>query len=275
MFALAHLTFREALAKKTFIAFALCSTVFLLLLTFALQVDVVQGGEAALSIIGNDLKTVDRPTVEITEMVNGILMGASIGLLTAGLFLSIFATAGLVPSMLEKGSVDLLLSKPLNRTQLLFGRSLGALGIVFVNIAYLILGIWVVLGFKTGFWIFNTLWIIPLICLIFFIVYAWMTLWGVVLRNSALTIMLTYILFGLSSVLLLRDQIYAFLSSKIWGYLLDGIFYTLPRISEMITQSSYVFMEEKPFDFIPFLNSLGVGIIIYAFAIYLFKKKDF
>lgn len=277
MYALARLTFREALARKTFIAFTICSTVFLLLLIFAFQIDMVEGNEALLSGFGNDIETRNgvAQTVDVDNMIRWFVSVVGTGLLTAGIFLSIFSTAGLIPSMLEKGSIDLLLSKPLSRIQILMGRSAGALLIVFLNVTYLIFGIWFILGAKTGIWVFDMLYIIPLVCLVFMIIYSWMVLWGVTLANSALTIMLTYVMFGISSMLLLRDQIYALLSSKIWGYILDFFYYLIPRISEMISAPITSMKEGGSIPIEPYLNSLIVSIIIFGASALIFQKKEY
>ncbi|MCB0279428.1 MAG: hypothetical protein KDD94_08000 [Calditrichaeota bacterium] len=273
MLMLARLTIREAMAKKTFMAFFLASTVFLLIIIFAFQLDIVKNGEAALNFVGTD--DGDAPIVELEEFVKTLIGFSSVAIMTAGIFLSIFATAGLIPSMLEKGSIDLILSKPMSRLNILLARSGGALLVVFFNITYLILGLWIILGLKTGVWIVSFLIIIPVICLVFLIIFCWMALWGILLNNSALTIMLTYIMFGISGLLLARNQIYALLSSKIWGYILDGLYYLFPRISEMMQFPIQYFKEDTVMSFEAFTNSGIVAIVIFGVAAYLFQKRDF
>ncbi len=270
MLMLAQLTFRETLAKKTFMAFFACSSIFLLILIFVFQFDIVEGNEAIISAFGES----ETRGIELDEIISQLIAGSATTLMTFGTFLSIFATAGLIPSMLEKGTIDLILSKPLSRLEILFGRSIGAMAIVFVNMAYLILGIWLVFGIKTGYWMIELLPMILIVCLLFLIVFCWMVLWGIVLRNSALTIMITYVMFGLSSLLLARDQIYALLSSKFWIYILDGMFYLFPRIAEMISYPVRLINDEAA-SLEPFITSFIMAIGIFFFAAYLFKKKDF
>lgn len=267
---LARLTFRETLAKKTFMAFFIVSTLFLMLLIFAFQFDIVEGNEAIIEALGKESNNL----IDVEEFITKLVAGSASTLMFVGTFLSIFATASLIPSMLEKGSIDLLLSKPLSRLDILAGRSLGSMAVVFVNMAYLIFGIWVILGFKTGLWLFSLLPFVLIVCLLFFIVQCWMVLWGILLRNSALTIMITYVMFGVSSALLARDQIYALLSSKFWIYILDALYYTLPRFAEMIAYPVLLIDGDQP-TLEPFINSLAIALGIFAFASYLFKKKDF
>jgi ABC-type transport system involved in multi-copper enzyme maturation permease subunit len=267
---LARLTFRETLAKKTFLAFFLCSTFFLLLLIFAFQFDIVEGNEAVIRALGNS----SSESIDMESFVTQLLAISATTLMTAGIFLSIFATAGLVPSMLEKGSIDLLLSKPITRFNILLGRSLGAMAIVFVNMAYLMLGIWIVLGVKTGLWIPEILPLTFVVCILFFIVNCWMVLFGLLLRNSALTIMITYVMFGISQFLLFRDQLYALLSSKFWIYILDALFYLLPRFSEMVAYPVMLINGDDA-SLWPFFNSLAVAICIFIGASIYFKRADY
>src|SRR5207249_2600964 len=144
-------TIRESMAKFTFLAFLVMSTLTLLTLAFAVNLDVVDGALAAARLFGRDIR-IAGAEISIDSLVTGIQTGVAGTLFGVGLFLSIFATANLVPVMLEKGYVDLLLSKPLSRPVLFLGRYLGALAVVVINLFYLIGGFWVLLGWKTGVW---------------------------------------------------------------------------------------------------------------------------
>ncbi len=73
------------------------------------------------------------------QLVNGL--GAWISLLVAVIF-----TAFFIPNMMRKGAVDLLLSKPIHRVSLLIFKYLGGLMFVFLNTAYAVGGVWLVMG---------------------------------------------------------------------------------------------------------------------------------
>ena len=68
------------------------------------------------------------------------------------MFLSVFASAGLIPSVLEPGRIELLLSKPVSRTHILLGRYLGNILVISSNVVFLVLGVWTILGIKSGIW---------------------------------------------------------------------------------------------------------------------------
>ncbi|HKI30615.1 MAG TPA: ABC transporter permease [Gemmataceae bacterium] len=68
------------------------------------------------------------------------------------MFLSVIMTASFLPSMLNKGTVDLLLVKPIHRTSLFLYKFTGGLLFMFLNTALIMGGIWLALGLQTGIW---------------------------------------------------------------------------------------------------------------------------
>src|SRR5262249_54409021 len=73
--------------------------------------------------------------------------GAAIAMLVATI-----VTAFFIPNMLHKGSIDLLLAKPVRRTVLLIYKFIGGLTFMFVNTVVIVVGIWFVLGLRSGIW---------------------------------------------------------------------------------------------------------------------------
>src|SRR6185437_10563690 len=96
-------------------------------------IDLVQG---AVTFMG--IQSTSRPVGDIERFVNSSYSWVSIVLYIWGTFLAVFASAGLIPSVLEAGRISLLLSKPLTRTRLLMGRYLGNIAVVSLNHIYLI-----------------------------------------------------------------------------------------------------------------------------------------
>jgi ABC-type transport system involved in multi-copper enzyme maturation permease subunit len=267
-------TLRESFAKKTFMAFFAVVTLVHLLFIFALTVDLVSGGLAMVQLFGNEVEQ-EIDFEKLRRIIIGIEAGMAIAMYGGGIFLSIFATASLVPNMLEKGSVDLMLSRPFARWQLLLGRYLGALSIVALNVAYLIGGAWLILSIKTGFWHLPFLMSGILIILVFGVLFAIMTFVGVTARNSGVAIIAAYLVIFFSPLLLARDKIYALLSQKIYQWLLDGIYYLTPRTAELGNVTRALVMGEPIASWTPLLQSLAVGAGFLLAAIYVFEKKDF
>src|SRR5205823_1792028 len=65
---------------------------------------------------------------------------------TMVLLVAMIITSFFIPNMLRKGSVDLLISKPLGRTQLLLYKYVGGMTFVFILSVFTIGGIWFVLA---------------------------------------------------------------------------------------------------------------------------------
>ncbi|MDZ7343135.1 MAG: ABC transporter permease [candidate division KSB1 bacterium] len=267
-------TLRESLAKKTFIAFFVVITIIHSLFLFALNIDLVSGGMAMVQLFGQG----GEQQIEIARLHQMIIRVESVLAMLmygGGIFFAIFATASLVPNMLEKGSVDLLLSRPFARWQILLGRYLGALSIVAINVAYLIGGAWLILSLKTGFWHASFLLSGVIIILVFGVLYAIMTFVGVTARNSGVSIMAAYLVIFFSPLLFQRDKIYALLSQKIFQWLLDGFYYVTPRTFELGNLTRSLVSGETIANWSPLLQSLAVGTGFLLAAIYIFEKKDF
>jgi ABC-type transport system involved in multi-copper enzyme maturation permease subunit len=109
-----------------------------------------------------------------------------------GLLVSIGLTAFFVPNMLRKGTVDMLLVKPISRPVLLFYKYLGGLVFIFLNTAAAVGGLWLALGLRSGLWGFGPLIAIPAITFFFAILYSVSVLVGVVTRNAIVCIVVTF-----------------------------------------------------------------------------------
>jgi hypothetical protein len=113
------------------------------------------------------------------------------------LFVGVVITAGFIPNMLGKGSLDLMVSKPIGRTRLLVYKYIGGLTFVFLLTTTTVLGVWIAIGLRSGLWSLNFLAIIPVITFCFAILYAFSTLAAVLTRNTLVAILLTGMAWGL------------------------------------------------------------------------------
>src|ERR1700751_6019695 len=96
-------TFREAFSRKIFWGFFGCSSALILFFVFIMRIDVVQGAVATVSLFGSAGRT------QAGQRLGHPAQGAKAPFLsTAGMFLAIFASAGLIPSVFEPGRIELL-----------------------------------------------------------------------------------------------------------------------------------------------------------------------
>jgi ABC-type transport system involved in multi-copper enzyme maturation permease subunit len=107
------------------------------------------------------------------------------------LMAGVIVTAGFIPNMLRKGTIDLMLTKPLARPTILIYKYLGGLIFVFVLAAVGYGGIWLAIGLRTGVWAPGLLWCVPGVTFYFAILYACSTLVGVLTRNALVSIVVT------------------------------------------------------------------------------------
>src|SRR5512146_2031256 len=116
-------TLKEAMARKVFLFFIGIS-VFAIILT-GLIFSLV---DTQSIISGIETKTgSDFLIRNIISTLELMIISPLAGL---GLLLAIFASSSFVPNMLEKGNIDILLSKPVSRQQLLWGKYIGGLLVV-------------------------------------------------------------------------------------------------------------------------------------------------
>jgi ABC-type transport system involved in multi-copper enzyme maturation permease subunit len=123
----------------------------------------------------------------------GFIEGGLVGSVgsTIAVLVSIVITAFFIPNMLRKGTVDLLLVKPIHRPVLLAYKYVGGLAFMFLNTVVAVGGIWLALGLRSGVWTPTFLLAIPELTFSFAVLYAASTLFGVLTRSPIAAILLT------------------------------------------------------------------------------------
>lgn len=102
-----------------------------------------------------------------------------------GIILILVATAGFFPAMLERGAVDVLLSKPLSRSKLFLGKYLGSMVFVFVHASLFVVLTFLVMWLRWGMFLPGYLATIPLIVLLFSYLYC-ISVWVAVAYRSSI-----------------------------------------------------------------------------------------
>ena len=94
-------------------------------------------------------------------------------------------------SLVEPGQADLLLAKPLSRSQVLAGRLGGVGAVTLALVAYLIVAVWLVMSVKSGIWSPRFLLAIPVIWAMFAVLYGAVTLASVWSGSGPLALVVT------------------------------------------------------------------------------------
>lgn len=263
-------TFRESLARKIFWGFAGCSTALMLFLLFVLQIDLVEGSLAAVQLFGH------TGTADVEELVDDAFGGIAAFLFTAGLFLAIFAAAGLIPTIFEPGRIELLLSKPVSRTRLLLGKYVGALAVVGLHIAYLVVGVWAILGWKTAVWRWEFLWAGALALVAFGVMLSVVTLVAVWSQSMVLSTMVAYVTLLISALTSQHDQFARLLDHEWQRELIASVHAALPKVFEMgdLARRLVVGREIEGLAS-PLGTSVAFAAVLLAAGVWLFERKDF
>jgi ABC-2 type transport system permease protein len=269
--ALVRDTFREAFARKVFWGFYGLSTLMILFFLFIMQIDVVEGATATVSLFGRDMGR----NLDVTKVMQNVFGAVSSFLYGFGLFLAVFASGGLTPSLLEPGRIELLLSKPVARWQILLGRYAGILLVVGANIAYLVLGVWLILSIKTGLWNPLFLTAIGMNLLIFAVMLALVVLIGVLWDSAAVAIMVSVAVMIVSPILAQEKIALRLLSSEWTRQLWTGLYHCLPKIYDLGAMQMNMVRGQAVGSWLPVWTSLAFGVVILGTALWHFERRDF
>jgi hypothetical protein len=154
-------------------------------------------------------------------------------------------TAFFIPNMLRKGSIDLLLAKPIHRSVLLIYKFLGGLVFMFLNAVVIVLGIWAVVGLRSGLWPVGFVLTIFILTFEFAIFYSVSTLFGVLTRSPIVAILVTcltwFILWGVGVGYQLVDGLRKYQQVPTWASTTaDAIHFVLPRYKDLDALSAHL-----------------------------------
>jgi hypothetical protein len=124
--------------------------------------------------------------VYLVEIALGEIMAGWVGLLVA-----VIVTAGSVPSFLQKGTLDLLLAKPVGRPRILVAKYAGGCIFVFLVATLVIGGSWLAISLRTGHWNFYFPLTILTLTFFFAVLYSVSVLVGVLTRSHATAAVMT------------------------------------------------------------------------------------
>jgi ABC-type transport system involved in multi-copper enzyme maturation permease subunit len=270
-FALIADTFQEARARWLFWGLFTLSTLLILLFLFVLQVDVAAGAVSALGV-----QSTVRKIYNIQRFVNVSYSWVCVGIYGFGTFLAVFASAGLIPSILEPGRISLLLSKPIGRTILLLGRYVGNLLIVILNTIYMVTGVWLIIAYKTDIWDYHFLLAIPVMIFVFAVLLCVVVFIGVVSESASLAVMVTVAL-SLISALLAQHQFMIKLLDSEWSrQVWMGLYWVVPKVFDLGKELHYFILAGQKNDWLTPIWTSGVfGFVLLISSIIIFRKRDY
>ena len=91
-------------------------------------------------------------TISMKQIISSFEMMIVSPLAVLGLLMAIFSSSSFIPYYAGKGEYRFALSKPVSRIELILGKYLGGLLVVFINVFFLVFGVWLIISVKFGYW---------------------------------------------------------------------------------------------------------------------------
>jgi len=113
-----------------------------------------------------------------------------------GILAAILVTSPIIPQTFEPGAIDLLLSKPVSRSLVFLTKFCGGCAFIGLNAAYMIGGLWLILGARFGIWNEKLIWCIPLYLFLFSIYYGVSGIVGLIWRNAIVCVVMSILFFA-------------------------------------------------------------------------------
>ncbi len=265
-------TFQESFRNKMFLFFFIVASLIVASIGLTLNMDAVNGVMRGVTFFGGELRI---PALTVKQWVETFQSGLAMFIGTFGMFLALMATSTLFPQKLQKGSIDLLLCRPVPRWRLITARFVGGTAIMAFNVAYLFFGVWTVLGLKSGIWNYG----FPLSTVL--VIFAFIVLFSVVMIVSVTTesgpagllVAATMLIF--SPVLAAHERITPAFSSELYRRIFRSLYWLLPKSAETIAAMRRLIVEQ-PLDIDWVVGtSLAFALVCYAATVVYFTRKDY
>lgn len=219
-------TLRESMNRRFGLALLVAPALIVAMVLWWVRFKTQPGG-VVMANVGTH--AVGRAATFVPSMCGNLLQMSN----SVMLFLAIFATAPLLTAFLEKGWIELLLSKGVARWKILLGRYAGALVLFLATLLVLdlipALYFWARAGVAPGRFSVALLFVL----LSFATVLATMALGAVLHGHAALPIMVAFLQVMVSAVLADRKRMYAVITAKWAQWLLDWAYRILPKNHEL------------------------------------------
>jgi ABC-type transport system involved in multi-copper enzyme maturation permease subunit len=177
--------------------------------------------------------------------------------------------------MLQKGSIDLLLCRPIPRWRVITARFIGGAAIMTFNAIYLFLGVWAVLGLKSGVWNHG----FPLSTILavfgFLILFSVVMVVSVTSESGPAGLLAASTMLMFSPILAAHDRITPAFSSELYRRVFRTLYWVLPKSAETIGAMRRLIVEQ-PLDINYVVGtSLAFALVCYVVTVVYFTRKDY
>ena len=147
---------------------------------------------------GPALQFPSQTTAELRSVALAWFMDHIVDLIVGffGIFVALIVSCGVIPDTYRTGSVEMLLSKPISRPLLFLAKFVGGCAFVLMNISYLMLGLFVIVGLRWGLWDGRILIAIPVFVFYFTLLFSVSALVGLLSRSAILSLFAALLFWG-------------------------------------------------------------------------------
>jgi ABC-type transport system involved in multi-copper enzyme maturation permease subunit len=189
-------------------------------------------------------------------------------------FLSVMATAGLIPGMLARGRADYYLSKPVSRTWMLLNKVF-SIWVVYSGIMIVTFLVNYILSAALyGAFSFTIFYIIAINLLAFLIWLSVTAFAGVLTGSSAFTIMTAFAVWMAQKILTYHDFPKQFIDSKVVIYVIDALYYIFPKTGEISSLTDELATGGSA-SWMPLYSSLIFAAVLMFITIAIFRRKNY
>lgn len=279
LYGLFSLTFRELWARKIVLGLFVISSLVLLVITFALNLNVVEGSLEGLRLFGQEAQgppngAENAPPMTLSRIVVAVESVVAGAAYWVGILLALFASSSLFTNVQAPGRVELLVSKPISRAEIISGHVLGVWAAIAVLTVYLMGGTWLVMSLKSGVWNPRFLLSMGIVIAMFAVMYAAVMLMNVWTESTALALIVAYGLIFVSMVLAGGSKIASVLGT-VGEPVFWTLYHTLPNFTEVTGIVTALAKNDPVTSWYPLLSSALFGAVIYGLSTYLFIRRDF
>ena len=135
-----------------------------------------------------EMFTANLTSDEFSALVRGLFGTYGKWVMSIGILVALLVTSTIIPEMLEAGSINLLLSKPVYRWGLLLTKFIGGCALIFLCASLFFVGLYLWLGIQLKTWDSSLLISIPVYVVVFAMYYSVSVLAGLLFRSPILSV---------------------------------------------------------------------------------------
>ena len=196
---------------------------------------------------------------------------------TIWVFLPLLAVAGLLASSLQKGWIELLVSKPMPRITILGTVYLAGLILWLLSVGLMVASLAATFRWMLHVPAMPLLKAFAVLTLFFAVELAFLVLVAVARPNVMIASAATFAMTFIASLMGARAMIARYFDSRLVERALDGIYYILPKVNELLSLTQRVASTSEALitHWMPLWSSALFGVACLIIAGWLLERKDF